>query len=65
MEKAAGIELDAYSVKHKTPMAEFETTQCHRHPCLDISRKEDERAVLNYHLKVAIQELQHQVKIRF
>jgi hypothetical protein len=46
-------------------MAKFEAAQRHCHPSLDISRKEDERPVLDYHLKVAIQELEDQVKIRF
>jgi hypothetical protein len=57
--------LVTYSVKHEISMAKFQPTQGHRHPCLDIGGKEDKRPVLNYHLKVAVQELQHQVKIRF
>jgi hypothetical protein len=65
MEKVVNKELGTYSVKHKISMAKLEAAQRHCHPRLDISRKEDKRAVLNYHLKVAIQELQHQVKIRF
>lgn len=57
--------LVAYSVKHKISMAKFQPAQGHRHPCFYIGRKEDERPVLDYHLKVAIQEFQHQVKISF
>ena len=44
-------------------MAEFKTTEHHGHPAFDICREEDQRAVLDDHLQVSIEEFEHEIQI--
>jgi hypothetical protein len=44
-------------------MAEFETAEHHGHPAFDICRQKDQGAVLDDHLQVGIEELEHKVEI--
>lgn len=38
-------------------MTKFQTAECHRDPTLDVSREEDQRAVFDYQLQVAVEKL--------
>lgn len=53
-------------MEYKIPVAEFQTTERHGHPALDICReKDDERTVLDDHFEIGIEELKNEVQIRF
>ena len=44
-------------------MAEFKTTEDHGHPAFDICGQKDQRAVLDDHLQIGVEELEHKVQI--
>jgi hypothetical protein len=53
------------AVQHEAAVAELEPAQGHRHPALRVRGEEDERAVFDDHLEVAVEELEHEVEVLF
>ena len=44
-------------------MAEFKTTEDHGHPAFDICWQKDQCAVLDDHLQIGVEELEHKIQI--
>ena len=52
-------------MEDEIPVAEFETAKRHGHPALDVRGEKDERrTVLDDHLEISVEELEHEVQIR-
>lgn len=54
-----------HPVQNEISMTELQPTKCHSHPTFDISREEDEGAVLDDHLKVRVEEFQYEIQVCF
>lgn len=53
-----------YAMQDPASMTKLETAEGHSHPALDVGRQEYKRSVLDDHLQVRVQELQHEIEIR-
>ncbi len=51
-------------MEDKIPVTVFQTAECHGHPALDVRGEKDERAILDNHLKIGVEELEDEVQIR-
>jgi hypothetical protein len=58
-----GEEARAHSMQNGVSMAEFKTAEDHGHPAFDICRQKDQRTVLDDHLEVSVEELEHKIQI--
>jgi hypothetical protein len=64
IERPEGLK-GSYSVQNPIPVAEFQSTERHGHPALDIGGQEDERPVFDNVFKVGVQEFEDEVEVRF
>ena len=51
-------------MEDKIPVAEFQTAKRHGHPALDVRGEKDERAFLDDHFEIGVEELEDEVQIR-
>ena len=51
-------------MEDKIPVAEFQTTKRHGHPAFDVRGEKDERAFLDDHFEIGVEELEDEVQIR-
>lgn len=57
-------ERHTHSVEDEISVAKLQTAERHGHPALDVRGEKDERAVLDDHLEIRVEELEHEVQIR-
>ena len=58
-----GGECETHSMQDGVSMAEFKTTEDHGHPAFDICWQKDQCAVLDDHLQIGVEELEHKIQI--
>ena len=51
-------------MEDKVAVTELQTAERHGHPALDVCGEKDERAVLDDHLEIGVEELEDKVQIR-
>lgn len=50
-------------MKDEISMTKLQAPEGHRKPALDVRREEDDSPVLDYKLKIGIQELQNEIQV--
>ena len=53
-----------HSMEDKVAVTELQTAERHGHPALDVCGEKDERAVLDDHLEIGVEELEDKIQIR-